>query len=221
MAKSIYKDAEGKRVPSVTTILSRFKDSGGLLYWANQAGLDGKTLDEARAVPCDAGTLAHDMVEAFINKRPEPPMTQYSQEVIALARNGFDNFLKWKEMNRIEIRHTEVELVSNKHKFGGRLDAVGVQLTNGSTTGPLCLPDWKNANAIYVDYLFQIAAYKVLWEENYPDHPITGGFHLCRFSKEYADFSHHYYGDLDAEAETFIKLRELYDRVKASEKRCK
>jgi hypothetical protein len=45
----IYKDHRGNRLPSVTTIIGRFKDSGGLLYWANQQGLEGKTLDQARA----------------------------------------------------------------------------------------------------------------------------------------------------------------------------
>jgi hypothetical protein len=37
------------RLPSVTTIIGRFKESGGPLYWANQQGLEGKTLDQARA----------------------------------------------------------------------------------------------------------------------------------------------------------------------------
>lgn len=219
-AREIYKDSAGTRLPSVTTILSRFKESGGLLYWANQAGLDGKTLDEARAPACDAGTLAHDLVEAHIQRRPfTPDANRYSNEVISLAQKGFENYLRWKDQVKIEIRHTEVSLVSERHKFGGRLDAIGEQAMNGSAT--LCLPDWKCSNAIYVDYLLQIAGYKLLWEENYPEHPLTGGFHLCRFSKEYADFSHHYYGNLDDEAETFIKMRELYDCVKRAEKRCK
>jgi hypothetical protein len=67
--------------------------------------------------------------------------------------------------------------------------------------------------------LYQLAAYKLLWEENYSNHPISGGFHLCRFAKEQGDFSHHYYPSLDQEAETFLAMRALYDRVKQAEKR--
>jgi hypothetical protein len=54
----IYKDHRGNRLPSVTTIIGRFKESGGLLYWANQQGLEGKTLDQARAEVTTPGTLA-------------------------------------------------------------------------------------------------------------------------------------------------------------------
>ena len=178
--REVYKDAKGARVPSVTTILSRFKESGGLLYWANQAGLDGKTLDEARAPAATAGTMAHDLVEAHINKRALPEL-QGDAAVIAKAKAAFDAYLTWAEMYKLEIRHTEVSLVSNVHGFGGRLDAIGA---NGDG---LVLLDWKCANAVYADYLLQLAGYAILWEEAYPEHPLTG-FHLCRFAKEEGDF---------------------------------
>ena len=211
--REIYKDAKGHRLPSVTTILSRFKESGGLLYWANQAGLEGKTLDEARAPAATAGTMAHDLVEAHINKRPLPELSG-DAGVVEKAKAAFAAYLTWAEMYKLEIRHTEVSLVSNAHSFGGRLDAIGM---NGDG---LVLLDWKTSNAVYADYLLQLAGYKVLWEENYPEHPLTG-FHLCRFAKEEGDFSHHYFPNLDTEAETFVAMRDLYERVKAVEKRVK
>ena len=211
--REIYKDAKGNRVPSVTTILSRFKESGGLLYWANQAGLDGKTLDEARAPAATAGTMAHDLVEAHINNRRLAEL-RGDADTIARAKAAFATYLTWAEMYKLTIRHTEVSLVSNAHGFGGRLDAVG---ENGEG---LVLLDWKTSNAVYADYLLQLAGYKLLWEENYPDHPLTG-FHLCRFAKEEGDFSHHYFPCLDEEAKTFLAMRSLYDRVKAVEKRVK
>lgn len=211
--RELYKDSEGKRVPSVTTILSRFKESGGLLYWANQEGLAGRTLDEARAPAATAGTMAHDLVEAQINSRPLPELAG-DPAVIAKARAAFAAYLTWAEMYKITIRHTEVSLVSNLHRFGGRLDAIGM---NGEG---LVLLDWKTSNAVYADYLLQLAGYKVLWEETYPAHPLIG-FHLCRFAKEEGDFSHHYFPNLDKEAETFLAMRRLYDAVKAVEKRVK
>src|SRR3990167_7758240 len=120
--REIYKDAKGNRVPSVTTILSRFKDSGVLLYWANQAGLEGKTLDEARAPAATAGTMAHDLVEAHINNRPLPEVSG-NPDTVAKARAAFETYLTWASMYKLAIRHTEVSLVSNAHGFGGRLDA--------------------------------------------------------------------------------------------------
>lgn len=215
--REIYKTTDGVRVPSVTTILSRFKDSGGLLYWANQAGLDGKTLDEARMPAATAGTMAHDLVEAYLHGRgqeiPEP--AGGDPDVIAKAKAAFQTFLKWKENTNITIRHTEVSLVSEQHRFGGRLDAVGLQ------GNQLVLLDWKTSNAVYADYILQLAGYRILWEETYPEHPIVGGFHLCRFAKEEGDFSHHYFPALDFEAETFLTMRKLFDMVKQVEKRVK
>jgi len=216
MSAKIYRSDAGMRLPSVTTIISRFKDSGALLYWANSVGREGKTLDEARIPAATAGTMAHQLVEAHLNKR-ELPDLQGDPEIIGKARRAFDAFLTWSEMSKLQVRHTEVSLVSLKHSFGGTLDAIG--MINGSNS--LALIDWKSSNAIYADYLYQMAAYKLLWEETYPANPITGGFHLCRFAKEEGDYAHHYFPSLDNEAETFLLMRQLYDRVKLTEKRVK
>jgi hypothetical protein len=112
-------------------------------------------------------------------------------------------------MTKLELRFCEVPLVSGTHRFGGTPDAVG------EFDAKLVLLDWKTGNSVYADYLLQLAAYKELWEENYPDHPITGGFHLCRFGKETGDFAHHYYPALDEAWEAFRYMRTLYTFVRA------
>jgi hypothetical protein len=212
MATQPYKDRSGRRIPSVTTVISRFRDASGLLYWANQQGLEGKTLDESRSEVTTPGTIGHLMVEAHIHGQEYSPQ-QYPADLVAKARAAFAAYLRWERMTAITFRHTEVSLISDKHRFGGTLDAVGV------IGNELVLCDWKCANSIYADYLFQLAAYKLLWEENFPWHPIVGGFHLGRFARERGDFSHHYFPALDDEAETFLAMRSLYDRVKKTEKR--
>jgi hypothetical protein len=212
MAKQPYKDQSGKRIPSVTTIISRFKDSDRLLFWANRQGLEGKTLDESRHEAVTPGTIGHLMVEAHIHGQEYRPR-QYSAELLAKARAAFAAYLAWERMTAITFRHTEVALISEKHRFGGTFDAVGL------IGNELALFDWKCANAVYADHVYQLAAYKILWEENYPEHPIVGGVHLCRFSKEQAEFNHHWFGSLDEETATFLLMRSLYDRVKLTEKR--
>src|ERR1700731_4749058 len=121
----IYKDHRGNRLPSVTTIIGRFKESGGLLYWANQQGLEGKTLDQARAEVTTPGTLAYKAVEDHINGRPETALTG-AGEVTEKARNAYAAYLHWEAINRITFRHTEVSLASEQYAFGGTLDAVGM-----------------------------------------------------------------------------------------------
>ena len=183
-----------------------------MLYWANQQGLEGKTLDQARVEVTTPGSIGHLMVEAHIHGRDYIP-DQHPVDLIEKAKAAFAAYLAWEEMTAISFRHTEVSLTSNTHRFGGTMDAVGM------IGNKLVLCDWKCANSVYADYLFQLAAYKLLWEENFPEHPIVGGFHLCRFAKEQGDFSHHYFPSLDEEAATFLLMRSLYDRVKQTEKR--
>lgn len=210
-----YKDQTGKRLPSVTTIISRFKESGGLLYWANECGLNGQTLNEARMPAATAGTMAHSLVEAHLNSRPEPELVG-DADIIAKARAAYKSYLSWQEMTHLQVRHTEVPLVSEKHKFGGCLDAIGIlpNMNNG-----LALCDWKSSNSLHADYLYQLAAYAILWDENYPETPVTGGYHLCRFAKEEGDFTHSFFPSLEEEKLTFLMMRELYDRVTKTQKR--
>lgn len=77
--------------------------------------------------------------------------------------------------------------------------------------GKRSLGDWKSSNGIYQDYLVQLAAYGLLWEEHYPNMPIEGGYHLVRFAKEWGDFSHHFWDELETAKRAFILMRQLWD----------
>jgi hypothetical protein len=137
-------------------------------------------------------------------------------ETGAQARQGFENYLKWEKGNRLTIIRQELQMVSEKYQFGGCPDAIGVD-----PAGRTCLIDWKTSNAVFQDYIIQLAAYKQLWDENHPDDPITGGFHLLRFSKEHADFVHHYWSEIDEAWEQFKLFRQAYEIDKQLKKRVK
>lgn len=210
-----------EKVPGVTTIIGRFKDSGGLLFWAFEQGKLAErgeidSLYDKRDEAGDAGTLAHAMVEAYINFAEMPDLLPYPDEIVTLAKQGFENYKTWQSNNRIEIVCQEMELVSETYRFGGCPDAIG-----RDNKGNLCLLDWKTSNGVYQDYIIQLAAYRQLWEENNPDQPLIGGYHLCRFSKEHADFTHHYWSELDDAWEQFKLFRTAYDIDKKLKKRVK
>jgi hypothetical protein len=216
--KKGYK-VDGKSVPGVTTIISRFKDSGGLLYWAFEQGKAAErgeisSLYDKRDEAAESGTLAHSLVEAHIHNEPEPDLSTYPEEISVPALQGYQNYLQWQGDNKIEIVSQEMELISTDFLFGGCPDAIGLD-----SRGNLCILDWKTSNGVYPDYLIQIAAYRQLWEENNPDKPLTGGFHLLRFSKEHADFAHHYWQELDDAWEQFKLFRRAYDLDKQLKKR--
>ena len=215
--KQGYHLKDGTRIPGVTTIIGRFKDSGGLLYWACE---QGKAIErgeifklyDKRDEAADAGTLAHALVEAHINGDVPPAIP--NNGIGITAQQGFENYLSWQKNNRIQVVKQEMELVSETYRYGGCPDAMGVD-----ADGRLCILDWKTSNAVFLDYIIQIAAYRNLWEENYPDKPITGGHHLLRFSKEHADFTHHFWNEVDDAWEQFKLFRKAYDLDKMLKKR--
>lgn len=212
--KQGYYNAAGDKLPGVTTIIGRFKESGGLIQWAYKSGRDHERMvAQGKEAPrhlydvvdaaAEAGTIAHDMIEAFILGKPQP-IVSAAPEILAKASNAFAQFGEWHEQTRIEIFTTEQPYVSEKHQFGGTIDAVGKD-----AKGRVVLVDWKTSNAVYQDYLVQLAAYAILLEECTEWRP--QGFHLLRVAKESADFAHHFYGELEEAKKAFLLMRELYD----------
>lgn len=198
-----YFTKDGTKVPSVTTVLSRFKESGGLIHWAWKLGLEGKDYKQVRDEAADAGSLAHDMVERWVKGETEPEHI-FPSDIEERALTAFDAFRAWADQTKLIVTHTEMPLVSEKFRFGGTFDAVLVD-------GRRAMGDWKTSNRVYGDYLAQLAAYGLLWEENFPDQPIDGGYHLLRFDKKYGDFHAHWWRDLKAGERYFLNLRAAYD----------
>lgn len=256
-----YRIASGEKVPSVTTILGRYKESGALTAWAYKQGrlhenlslrlntqtklmnLASRASEAAREAfetalcgvfgeswreplplapshlydvvgkAAEAGTIAHDMIEqnllhgTLYDERGPFPETAATAtgDVKAKALNSFRQFLKWNAQTKIRVIQTEKGLVSERHKYGGTWDGIGRDVDN-----KLVLIDWKTSNAVYGDYLYQLAGYAILIEEVMPELGPVTGFHLLRVAKEHADFAHHYYGELESEKRGFLLMRELY-----------
>ena len=199
-----YRNAAGEKIPGTTTIIGRFKESGGLLQWAFKQGQSGAaSLYEERDAAGLAGNIAHDMIECSILGK-EPPKFEAAAELIAKATNAYDQFLEWRDQTRIEIVATERAYVSERYQFGGTVDAIGRDMK-----GRIVLLDWKTSNGVYQDYLVQLAAYALLLEECAPEWS-PQAFHLLRVAKESADFAHHFFGELEDAKRAFVLMRELY-----------
>lgn len=210
---------DGTKVPGTTTIIGKFKESGGLIQWAYKMGREHEGLArQGKDAPrhlydvvdkaADIGTQAHELVELHIAER-EIDFSTYDQK----AKDAFDAYLSWEGQSKLHIVEQEIMLVSEEYRFGGTPDAIG------EIGGELCLVDWKTSNSVYLDHLIQLAAYRQLWNENNPQRPLTGGSHLCRFAKDHGDFAHHYYPNLDEAWRAFVLMRELYDITAQLKKR--
>ena len=214
-----YKNLNGFPVPSVTTIIGRFKDSGPLIHWAYNQGIAGKALYDERDKAATCGTLAHTMVEEYLNGNDHMNVLRdHDPDVMANALQAFHNFERWLDSSNIEIlsQFQEIPYVCEKYQFGGCFDAIG-----RNKAGELCLLDWKTSNGIYRDYALQLAAYKHLWDVHNPNDPIIGGFHLCRFSKTYPDFNHAFFRELDLAWKQFKLLRQAFEIDKELKARIK
>jgi hypothetical protein len=216
----------GERFPGTTTIIGRWKDSGGLLHWAFKQGQSGAaSLYENANKAADIGTACHSMIEAHINHSD-------AWEALALvnlpddgkekAKNAFGMYLQWERQSGIKMlsKWQEIQLVSPVYKFGGTPDAIG------EIEGQVVLIDWKTSNGVYGDYLIQLAAYQHLINEGVrmdTGEPIGvkvgSGAYLCRFSKDFPDFEARYFGDLSEEWVQFTRFREAYETDKRIKKR--
>lgn len=204
MPTAPYYNKMGKRLPGTTTIIGRFKESEFLIKWAWEQGCAGLNYRRTRDSAADSGTVTHELVDAHIHNR-KPEIDLYPKDIVAKGRVGFAGFLKWKDEFHVDYVETEMQLVSEEFQFGGTPDAIG------RIDGKLCMIDWKTSKRVYPDHLLQLAAYKILWDEN-RDEEIDGPFHLLRFDKESGGFEHHHWalGDLDEAREAFVHMRALY-----------
>lgn len=183
-----YKNAKGERVPGVTTVLGEWGDGvNGLVYWAWDLGRNGKDLREEREKVCTAGTLAHAMAEADITGKPLPSLEDVDEEMRAKVLASFESYRIWKGSTRLELVASEIPLVSEKHGYGGCIDAI-VMLD-----GRPGLLDFKSAKALYKKTVAQVAAYERLWEENHPD-LLLSHRHVLRWD-ETGSFAHHALSD--------------------------
>jgi hypothetical protein len=220
-----YYTKAGERVPSVTEVLGHFKNPAPLVGWAYKKGVQaGIEIANKRPAPrtayaeaeqaASAGQIAHDMLECYVKnvpyvyegKRPEPG-------VMEKAIQGFESGKRWFNGSALKVLDTEKTLVSERYKFGGTRDALMEDPAQRKH-----LSDYKTSNAIYVDYLIQVAAYGILAEEC-EGIVIDGGYDILRFSKEESDFCHKWFCDLSDAREAFIRMCELYPLIVKLEER--
>ena len=177
---------EGRKVPSVTTILSVINKTA-LINWAANMAADyfkgqiepGKSYDEVqlntiwkeakaahykkKTETGDIGTFVHEWVEKYIKgENPPPPVNQD-------LRESTERFLKWVKDHKVTFLASEQVVFSKKYNFCGTLDFICK--ING---GKLVLGDLKTSSGIYNEYFLQTAAYRLARTEEYPEEQYSG-----------------------------------------------
>jgi hypothetical protein len=158
---TIYKTKDGKIVPGVTTVLGVL-NKPALVGWANKLGLQGISVGKYVDSLGDVGTLTHRIVQCHLINQPVD-YSDYTPNQQTLAIGAANKFFDWEKKNQFKFIASELQLVSEKYKFGGTCDIYCV--LNGKRT----LIDIKTSKACYSEHFTQVSAYKLLLEESgYP-----------------------------------------------------
>jgi hypothetical protein len=207
MARIIYQNAAGEKLPGVTTVLNAWGgNKGALMWWAWDCGMKGLDYKKVSKEAADIGTIAHLMVEADLHGKVFDT-SAYPVEQVDKAENAFLAFLEWKRLVDFQVVGTEISLVDEELGVGGTCDHVLMK-------GKRVMADLKTSKAVYGEYWAQVAVYGHLWNLHHPDQPIEGGYYILQIGKEDASFSYHHKINLDRYLEFFKHLLAAYKIAK-------
>lgn len=162
MAHKKYYNSLNEIVPSVTTLISNNLgwNKQMLIAWSKKIALkEGRDSNEITEYAANIGTLTHYLIECKL-KKETPDITPYKKEDLVIARNGYLGFCEWEKFWKpADYTYSEVELVSDKHNFGGTIDIIAKK------NNKYHILDIKTSNHIHAEMVIQLAAYKKMAEE--------------------------------------------------------
>jgi len=221
--RHIFRDLNGKYIPSVTKATGIIDKSGALMGWTAKMmalylleekakgndkiteELVNKAKKEYRRLKTEAADIGKEIHEWasdwILGKKPAMPK---NEKVV----NGITAFLKFQKEHKIKWLESERIIYSKKHNYAGILDAVGK--FNGK--GDLILIDFKSSNGIYDDMRFQVAGYQIAYEEE------TGKKidkrMIIRFGKEDGEFEVRELDEDVKDKKIFLACLQVANRMK-------
>ena len=206
-AHTIYKTADGKRVPGATTILGVLAKPA-LIGWANRMGLNGIDTGKYVDEKADIGTCCHYMIQCDVNE-VEPDLSSYSPNNVDQAENGYLKWLEWKGSHDFKLILSEAVMVSEKYRFGGTADILAI--LDGEPT----LIDIKTSGSgIWPEMRHQVAAYRLLLREH--GHEVKT-CRILRVGRDEAEgFQEAIVDHLTEHEQVFLLCRELYELRKVA-----
>jgi len=153
--KRYYVTPEGKKLPSVTTVVGAQKKQA-IMEWRRRVGEEVANKISKQATT--RGTNMHSLCEYYLNNEPKPPGV-----VMPDAKEMFISIKPY--LNKINnIHYQEVGLWSSQLGLAGRVDCIG------EYEGSLTVIDFKTSSKAkdresILDYFWQCTAYALMYEE--------------------------------------------------------
>jgi len=153
--KRFYVTPEGKKYPSITTVLSG-RNSEGLVRWRQSVGND--VANQIMRSAAKRGTAVHQLVEDYLNNTELSKQDVLPLALFTLLKPELDN------INNIVIQ--EGGLYSDKWGIAGRVDCIA------EYQGKLSVIDFKTSTkekkeAWVENYFIQGSAYCEMYEERF------------------------------------------------------
>jgi hypothetical protein len=202
--KRLYATPDGRRVPSVTTILSQTKDMTHLHAWRKRVGES-----EAQRIATESaniGTVMHKSLERHVLGQDRTPGSNLiQQKAHEMANVIIEQGLK----GVTEVWGSEINLYYPE-LYAGTTDLVGVY------NGAPAILDFKQSRRLKKkewvdDYRLQLVAYSEAHNKQYGTKIRTGRMFICTQANEYQSFeieNYDYWTD-----QWYRKLEEYYKKV--------
>lgn len=196
----------GHKYSRVTRVLGIIAKHG-LAAWYRKVGEKrAKQIIETRQV---IGTKTHKLFELMLQKK-KFDLSTYEEEI----QDNVALFKDFKKNTKLVPHAMEQKLWSNKHKYAGTADYIGMYtsypdyLIRGHEArfpkGALVVGDWKTSKAIYKDYWLQLAAY------------VWAFYELTGIKVEGAFIAQFRFGKLKIDEKSWDELIEIFEAFKAA-----
>lgn len=160
-ARPDYRNAAGKKVPSVTTVIGMIAKPW-LVSWANKLGLQDVDSTLYVAEAAGAGTLAHAAIESDLRGDTTIDaalVAEFSEAEKTAARVAWGSYKAWRKLHELEPLLIESQLISERLQVGGTVDLYA------KIDGRRAVLDFKTGGRVYESHLVQLAAYRAILEE--------------------------------------------------------
>ena len=181
----------------------------------------------------DIGHVAHKCLEDSIKYALENDPEKKVRQLIKVpgeprAASCAQAAKKWMDAHNVRWLETERKIYSREHRYAGTMD--GLCLVD-SCTDPACcatafkdflsIADWKSSNYLYLEFLFQTAAYEGAYEEEFGID--VKDRWILRLGKEDGEFEpwHLTAEDFPADYAGYLECLALYRKVELVEERMK
>lgn len=148
------------------------------------------------------GSLVHEWIESYIKgHNPEPPI--HSE-----MGNAINAFLAWVKENNVKFTMSERIVYSRKFDYAGICDFTC------EMGGRTFVGDIKTSNAIYNEYMMQVAAYRYAMEEEHTDEAYAGMM-IIRIPKDSSEIEVKHFNDYEKHAKAFLHTAHLYRHLQS------